>query len=245
MIGHPIKQAFILGAGMGSRMRPLTDALPKPLVPLHGRPLIDHVIDRLKAVGVEKIIVNVHYLADQLEAHLQTHKDIKVIISDERDSLLDTGGGLIKARPFLDDAPFFIHNSDSVWLEEEGAEHSNLSRLSKAFDAEKMESLLLLANRHTSLGYDGKGDFLLNEDGTLKRRSDKDETDYVFAGVSIARPSFLNDAPSGAFSLNHLWNQAISNNKLYGLKHQGLWMHVGTPEALIEAEAKARGGLLI
>ena len=146
MTGHPIKQAFILGAGMGSRMRPLTDALPKPLVPLHGRPLIDHVIDRLKAVGVEKIIVNVHYLADQLEAHLQTHKDIKVIISDERDTLLDTGGGLIKARPYLDDAPFFIHNSDSVWLEEEGAEQSNLSRLSNAFEAEKMESLLLLAN---------------------------------------------------------------------------------------------------
>ncbi len=241
MTDLPIKQAFILGAGMGSRMRPLTDTMPKPLVPLNGQPLIEHVIERLKAVGVEKIIVNVHYLADPLEIHLQTHKDIKVIISDERDCLLDTGGGLIKASPYLDDAPFFIHNSDSVWLENQGTQLSNLSRLVQAFDPDKMDSLLLLANRHTSLGYDGKGDFLLNQDGTLKRRSEGQETDYVFAGVSIATPNFLNGAPSGPFSLNHLWNQAISKNKLYGLKHEGLWMHVGTPEALTEAEAQSQG----
>lgn len=236
MSNQPIKQAFILGAGHGSRMRPITDTMPKPMVPLGNKPLIDHVIDRLKKVGVEKFIVNVHYLADQLEAHLKARTDIKLIISDERSALLDTGGGLINAVHHLDNAPFFIHNSDSVWIEQAGAKKSNLTRMVEMFDANKMQSLMLLADREKSLGYDGKGDFELREDNRLTRRRGDVTTDYVFAGASIAHPSLLQDAPTGAFSLNKLWDKALENKTVYGIKHEGLWMHVGTPQSLDEAE---------
>lgn len=236
MSNQPIKQAFILGAGHGSRMRPITDTMPKPMVPLGNKPLIDHVIDRLKKVGVEKFIVNVHYLADQLEAHLKARTDIELIISDEREALLDTGGGLIKAKHHLDDAPFFIHNSDSVWIESEGVVKSNLTRMVDMFNADKMQSLMLLADREKSLGYDGKGDFELHADNRLTRRTGDVTTDYVFAGASIAHPSLLNDAPASAFSLNKLWDNALANKTVYGVKHQGLWMHVGTPQSLDEAE---------
>jgi len=242
----PIAQAFILGAGMGSRMAPLTDHMPKPMVSLDGRPLIDHVIERLKKVGVQKFIVNVHYLADQLEAHLKSHNDPNIIISDERGQLLDTGGGLIKASDHLDDAPFFIHNSDSVWLEDETKPSSNLARMVANFDTSKMQTLMLLADREKSLGYEGKGDFILNEDNTIARRPDTITSDYVFAGVSIAHPSLLQEsqegapqeASKGAFSLNKLWDTSLQKHTAFGLKHHGLWMHVGTPEALSDAQER-------
>lgn len=232
----PIKQAFILGAGLGSRMRPLTDTTPKPLIRLGGRPLLDHVLDRLKAVGVERVIVNVHYLADQMITHLETRNDLEIIISDERHELLDTGGGLIKASKHLNDDPFFIHNSDSVWLEDSTAAHSNLARMVAAWQPEKMQSLMLLANRHDALGYSGKGDFHIMADGILKRRGAAEATDFVFAGVSIAHPSLLENAPAGAFSLNLLWNNGLARGSIYGIRHRGRWMHVGTSEALSEAE---------
>lgn len=235
-----IKQAFILGAGLGSRMRPLTDTMPKPMIPLGGKPLIDHVIARLQKAGVEKFVVNVHYLAEKLEAHLKNKTNIEIIISNERDELLDTGGGLMKAKTHLDDEPFFIHNSDSVWIEENKEGCSNLSRMVKAFDANKMQSLMLLADRQTALGYDGKGDFVFNEDQTLTRRTGDEATDYVFAGVSVAHPSLLLGAQVGAFSLNKLWDAALSNHTVYGLKHQGLWMHVGTPDSLKQAEVRLK-----
>lgn len=228
-----IKQAFILGAGFGSRMRPLTDTIPKPMVPLAGKPLIDHVIDRLTFVGVEKIVVNVHYLADVLENHLRKKNDVEIIISDERDELLDTGGGVLKALPHFKDEPFFIHNSDSVWVENG---HNNLAEMVRLFDPNKMDNLLCLANRHTSLGYDGNGDFLLSNEDLISRKPKEVASDHVFIGASLATKSLFDQSPKGAFSLNKLWDAAIANNRVYGIKHQGIWMHVGTTEALSDAE---------
>ncbi len=228
-----IKQAFILGAGQGSRMRPLTETRPKPLVELAGKPLIDHVIERLVTAGAEKIVVNVHYLADQLEAHLSARAHPEIIITSEREQLLDTGGGAAKALEYFGDKPFFIHNSDSVWLEKQ---IENLAEMVKMFDPEKMDALLLLADKTTSLGYDGEGDFSIMEDGTIKRRQPGEATDYVFAGASIAAPPLFKDHPTGPFSLNLLWDRAIDQSRVFGLKHQGTWMHVGTSGALAEAE---------
>ena len=230
---NKIKQAFILGAGFGSRMRPLTDTIPKPMVELAGKPLIDHVIDRLISVGVSKIVVNVHYLADVLETHLQQRKGIELIISDERDELLDTGGGVYKALHHFGNEPFFIHNSDSVWIEEG---QNNLAEMIKRFDAEKMDNLLCLANRQTSLGYDGNGDFLLDEEGHISRKPKDIASDHVFIGASIATRNLFENAPEGPFSLNKLWDASIAEKRVYGMEHQGIWMHVGTTEALSEAE---------
>lgn len=228
-----VDQAFILGAGFGSRMRPLTDTIPKPMVKLAGKPLIDHVIDRLASVGVKKIVVNVHYLADVLETHLHQRNDVELIISDERDELLDTGGGVYKALPHFGDEPFFIHNSDSVWVENG---HDNLAELIKKFDPQKMNNLLCLANKNTSLGYDGNGDFLLTNEGLISRKPSDVTSDHVFIGASIATKNLFEKSPEGPFSLNKLWDASIAKNRVYGIKHQGIWMHVGTTEALSEAE---------
>lgn len=235
-----IKHAFILGAGFGSRMRPLTETTPKPLIKLGGKALIDHVIEGLVSVGVEQIIVNVHYLADQLEAHLKNHAFKNIIISDERAELLDTGGGAFKALHHFNNEPFFIHNSDSVWIEHgaqpEGISH-NLSAMVKGFDASQMDCLMLLANRHNSLGYSGKGDFLMDQHQLIKRRPKEMATDHVFAGVSINTTDLFANSPEGAFSLNLLWDKSIEQGRVKGIPHQGKWMHVGTKEALAEAEA--------
>lgn len=225
--------AFVLAAGLGQRMRPLTDDKPKPMVALAGRPLIDHVLDRVATSGITDAVVNVHYKADVLLAHLEQRKAPRILISDERGELLETGGGVVKARGLLGPRPFLIHNSDTVWLEHGVA---NISRLIEAWDPQRMDSLLLLAERARSIGYDGAGDFDLGANGQLARRAKGTETPYVFAGVSIAHPRMLEGAPSGAFSLNVLWDRAIASGRLHGIVLDGLWMHVGTPEALIEAE---------
>jgi MurNAc alpha-1-phosphate uridylyltransferase len=227
--------AFVLAAGLGKRMRPLTDDKPKPMVALAGRPLIDHVLDRLAASGITDAVVNVHYKAEVLLAHLGQRTHPRISISDERGELLETGGGVVKARALLGPRPFLIHNSDTVWIERGTA---NISRLIEAWDPQRMDSLLLIAERARSIGYDGAGDFDLGADGHLSRRRPGTETPYVFAGVSIAHPRMLDGAPSGAFSLNMLWNNAIANGRLHGIVLDGLWMHVGTPEALIEAEER-------
>jgi MurNAc alpha-1-phosphate uridylyltransferase len=228
-----LKTAMVLAAGMGTRMRPLTDAIPKPLVPLKGKPLIDHVLDRIAAAGIEHAVVNVHHHADKLEAHLAGRKRPRITISDERGVLLDTGGGVVNALPKLGPDPFLIHNSDSVWIEGIG---SNLSRLMAAWDPSRMDSLMLLAIGATSLGYEGHGDFNLTPDGLVERRTEHREAPFVFTGVSIAHPRLFEGAPQGRFSLNVLWNRAIERGRLFGVRLDGLWMHVGTPEALKEAE---------
>lgn len=226
--------AFVLAAGKGERMRPLTNTLPKPLVPLGGKPLIDHVLDRLAAAGIKRAVVNVHYLADKIEKHLAHRSAPKIIISDERDKLLDTGGGALRALPKLGDGPFVIHNSDSVWIEGLG---SNLDRLLSGFDENLMDSLMLVAPLAASIGYDGPGDFQMDSTGHLTRQTGPRLAPFVFAGVSIAHPRLFENAPSGPFSLNKLWDRAIDKGRLYGLRLEGIWMHVGTPDALAEAEA--------
>lgn len=230
---HKVTTAMVLAAGLGTRMRPLTDALPKPLVRLKGKPLIDHVLDRLSAGGITRAVVNVHHMADQIEAHLAGRTQPAITISDERDALLDTGGGVVRALPLLGGKPFLIHNSDSVWIEGVG---SNIARLAAAFDPERMDSLMLLALGATSLGYDGHGDFVMAPDGQLARRGEGKEAPFVFAGASIAHPRMFESAPEGRFSLNKLWDRAIANGRLYGLRLDGTWMHVGTPQAVDEAE---------
>jgi MurNAc alpha-1-phosphate uridylyltransferase len=228
-----VTTAMVLAAGLGKRMRPLTEVVPKPLVRLKGKPLIDHVLDRLAAGGISRAVVNVHYLPDLIEAHVASRTSPAIVISDERDALLETGGGVVRALPLLGDEPFLIHNSDSVWIEGVG---SNIAHLIKAFDPDRMDSLMLLANGATSLGYDGRGDFCMESDGVLSRRDEQRESPFVFTGVSIAHPRLFENAPAGAFSLNKLWDRAIDKGRLYGLRLEGVWMHVGTPQSVDEAE---------
>jgi N-acetyl-alpha-D-muramate 1-phosphate uridylyltransferase len=225
--------AFVLAAGKGERMRPLTNTIPKPLVVLGHKPLIDHVLDRLASAGIKRAVVNIHYLADKLEKHLAHRTAPKIIISNERDELLDTGGGALRALPKLGAGPFVIHNSDSVWIEGLG---SNLERLLDAWDEKEMDSLMLVAPLAASIGYDGLGDFQMDPTGRLTRQSGPRLAPFVFAGVSIAHPRLFDNAPKGPFSLNKLWDRAIEKRRLYGLRLEGIWMHVGTPEALKEAE---------
>jgi len=225
--------AMVLGGGLGKRMLPLTKDIPKPMVRLKGRTLIDHVLDRIAVAGVRRAVVNVHYCADMLEAHVKQRKQPEILISDERQQLLDTGGGVTKALPLLGKEPFLIHNSDSVWIEGVG---SNLERLFSFWNPDSMDSVMLLASAATSLGYDGSGDFAMDKDGRLIRRGERQMAPFVFTGVSIAHPRMFEGAPEGPFSMNRLWDAAIDNGRLFGIRLDGLWMHVGTPEALIEAE---------
>jgi MurNAc alpha-1-phosphate uridylyltransferase len=227
--------AMVLAGGYGERMRPLTLRMPKPLVPLAGRPLIDHVLNRLAGAGVETAIVNVHYLPEQIEESLARRQGMKpaILISDERDKLLDTGGGAKRALPLLGPGPFFIHNADTVWSE--GASPA-LSRMLKLWNPKTMDSLLLLAPLASSIGYGGKGDFAMAPDGRLKRRGERQIVPFAFAGVSLCDARLFADAPDGKFSLNLLWDRALAEGRLYGMRLDGHWMHVGTPEALAEAE---------
>jgi N-acetyl-alpha-D-muramate 1-phosphate uridylyltransferase len=228
-----ITTAMVLAGGLGLRMRPLTETLPKPLVVLRGKPLIDHVLDRLADAGIERAVVNVHYLPDALEAHLARRARPKVVISDERERLLDTGGGVVKALPLIGPGPFLVHNSDSAWIEGIG---SNLDRLLSAFDEKTMDCLMLVAPASTSIGYDGQGDFVMDTDGRLQRRPERVMAPFAFTGVSIASPRLFADAPKGPFSLNRLWDRAIEAGRFYGERLDGVWMHVGSPQALGEAE---------
>lgn len=224
---------MVLAAGLGTRMRPLTDKLPKPLVQLARKPLIDHVLDRIAAAGVPTAVVNVHYKADLLEAHLQGRRTPRIVISDERDRLLDTGGGTRKALPLLGRHAFLVHNSDSVWLEGVG---SNLRRLFEAWDGERYDCVLLLALASSSVGYAGRGDFALDPEGRLRRRREKEVVPFVYTGVQLVHPRLFADAPEGPFSMNLLWNKAILAGRAIGVRMEGLWMHVGSPQELAESE---------
>jgi MurNAc alpha-1-phosphate uridylyltransferase len=225
---------MVLAAGLGTRMRPLTDMKPKPLVEVAGKALLDHTLDRLAAAGVERAVVNVHYLADQIERHVAGRTRPRVIISDERGVLLGTGGGVVKALPTLGNDPFFHLNSDSIWIE---GTTPNLDRMAQAFDRSAMDALLLLAPTAESVGYSGRGDFTMGADGRLTRRDERDLAPFVFAGVAILSPSMFTGAPSGEFSLTTLFDRAAEAGRLHGLRLEGLWMHVGTPPAIAEAEA--------
>jgi MurNAc alpha-1-phosphate uridylyltransferase len=224
---------MVLAAGRGERMRPLTETTPKPLIEVAGRALIDHVLDRLAAAGVERAVVNVHYLATQIERHVAARKHPQVTISDERDVLLDTGGGVVRALPRLGAAPFFHLNSDTIWLD---GPRPNLDRLAAAFDLAAMDALLLLAPVAGSLGYAGRGDFTLGSDGRLRPRGEREVAPFVYAGAAILAPALFADAPAGAFSLTRLFDRAAAAGRLHGIRLEGLWMHVGTPQAIADAE---------
>jgi MurNAc alpha-1-phosphate uridylyltransferase len=226
---------MVLAAGLGKRMRPITTTTPKPLVEVGGRALIDYALDRLMQAGIERAVVNVHYLADLVEAHVSRRNAPAIVISDERERLLETGGGLKKALPLLGDAPFLTLNSDSLWIE---GPRPNLPRLLDAWDPERMDVLLLLAPIATSLGYDGAGDFSMDTQGRLRRRRDREVTPFVYAGVSVMKPELLADTPDGAFSANLLYDRALVDNRLYGLRLDGQWLHVGDPSALQAAEER-------
>jgi MurNAc alpha-1-phosphate uridylyltransferase len=228
------RNAMVLAAGLGERMRPLTDRMPKPLVPVAGKPLIDHVLDRLAAAGVERAVVNVHYHADMIECHLEGRTKPQIVISDEREKLLNTGGGVVKALSAIGREPFFHVNSDTIWID---SVKPNLERLAEAFDPSTMDALLLLALVSTSIGYPGRGDFTIAPDGRLTRRGERDIAPFVYAGAAILRPELFKGAPDGAFSLTTLFQRAEAAGRLHGLRLEGVWMHVGTPEAIKDAEA--------
>ena len=226
-------RAMVLAAGFGTRMRPLTDALPKPLVPVAGKALLDHVLDRLADVGVTTAVVNVHYMADAIEAHLKGRTRPSIVISDERGELLDTGGGVVKALTLLGDAPFFHVNSDTIWIE---GVMPNLNRLAAQFDPDQMDAALLVAATTASIGYEGRGDFSMMPDGRLRRRAEREVAPFVYAGAAILSPKMFAGAPAGKFSLNKLFDRSLEAGRLFGLRLEGTWMHVGTPAAIKAAE---------
>ena len=235
-----IKTAMVLAAGLGTRMRPLTNDRPKALVEVGGRALIDHVLDRLADAGVEKAVVNVHWFADRLEAHLAARgHGPEIVISDERAELLETGGGLKKASPLLGDAPVFVANIDSVWIDRADA----LAELSRLWDAEQMDAALLLARREGSIGFEGDGDFFLSDEGQLTFRGEAVSAPFAYMGVHICRPDYVAEGPEGSFSLSGLWRKSAAAGRLYGCVLNGDWMHVGDPQARDEAEVRlAQGG---
>ena len=232
------RTAMVLAAGLGTRMRPLTNDRPKALVEVAGRALIDHVLDRLADAGVERAVVNVHWFADRLEQHLRARgRSPEIIISDERAELLETGGGLKKARPLLGDDPIFVANIDSVWTDRRDA----LADLVSLWNSNPMDAALLLARREGSIGFEGDGDFSMGFDGHLLFRGDRPATPYAYMGVHICRPDYVADGPEGPFSLSGFWRRSAAAGRLFGCVLDGDWMHVGDPQARDEAEARLTG----
>ncbi|MEH6789636.1 nucleotidyltransferase family protein [Parasphingorhabdus sp.] len=230
-----IDTAMIMAAGLGTRMRPLTDDRPKPLVEVAGRPMIDHCLDKLARAGVETVIVNVHYRADQMEAHLAALPfPGKILVSDERVQLMETGGGLVQAEPLIAAETFFCLNSDNLWTD---GPVSSLHRLAQAWDDQKMDALLLLVQRSAAHNYQGAGDFHLDSENRISRKLAGQEAPLIFSGIQLLSRRLLRDPPSGPFSTNMLWQRAIGEGRLHGLIHEGQWFEVGSPEAIAPTEA--------
>ncbi len=230
-----IRRAMIMAAGLGTRMRPLTDDRPKPLITVRGKPLIDHALDRLVAADVELVVVNLHYKADMLRTYLDKRRDIEIRYSAEDDALLDTGGGVVKALHHFQNEPFFILNSDSIWVE---GYSSALPTMARLWDESRMDGLLLLAAMVSALGYEGwRGDFRLSATGHISRVPDRVISPFAFPGVQLVHPRLFADPPAPAFSTNVMWNRAIAKKRLFGTRLGGVWLHVGSPEARDDAEA--------
>lgn len=227
---------MVFAAGLGSRMRPVTDHLPKPLVKIGGRAMLDHMLDRLAEAGVKKAIVNVHYLADQIEAHLaarvRTCPLPEIIISDERALLLDQGGGIAKILPLLSSGPLLLCNTDALWLE---GPRSNILRLVASFDPDRMDMALLVANAATAIGIDWPGDFTLSGDGVLARRQECHVAPFVYSGVALVKPQLFARENRQVFRLAPFFFAAAEQGRLHGVRLDGIWLHVGTPEAIDEA----------
>lgn len=227
--------AMVLAAGLGTRMRPLTDDRPKALVTIRGRALIDHLLDRLAQAGVRRVIINVHAFADMLEAHALRRNDLEIIISDERERLMETGGGVRQARALLGDAPILVCNIDSVWEEPEG---SAIARLAQGFDPTRMDARLMLAAMDRQLGYEGAGDFFMDETGLLSFRDALPHSPWAYMGVQIIDPAIVDEEPREPFSFTRVWRRLAKQKRLFGAPLDGFWMHVGDPSARVQAEAR-------
>ena len=233
------RTAMVMAAGLGKRMRPLTATRPKPLVEVAGKALIDHVFDRLRAAGVKQAVVNVHYLADALEAHLARVDGLGITISDERALLLETGGGLVQAAPMIAEDSFLVVNSDNYWID---GPADSLRLLASHWDEDKMDALLLLIPHARASNNNGVGDFHMDALGRLRRRSPGRVAPFVFTGIQIVSKRLLRDAPQGAFSTNILWDRAMEEGRCFGAVHQGLWFDVGSPPAIAATEAALAHG---
>ncbi len=231
--------AMVLAAGLGVRMRPITSDRPKPMVEVAGRTMIDRALDRIVAAGIPRAVVNVHYLADMLVEHLKTRNDLDITISDETEALLETGGGIAKALPLLGDAPFLVVNSDTIWID---AWEDTLRRMAGRWNDADMDALLLMQPTIQAVGYDGRGDYQVGPDGRMTRRPESEVAPYVFTGVQMLHPRLFTDCPQGPFSMNLLYDKAEQAGRLFGLRHQGDWLHIGSAAGLAEAEAFLKGG---
>jgi MurNAc alpha-1-phosphate uridylyltransferase len=228
------KTAMVLAAGLGKRMRPLTASRPKPLIEVANKALLDHLLERLRASGVEKAVVNVHYLPDAVEAHLaKNHHGHEIAISDERELLLETGGGMVKAAPLIDSDPFLVVNSDNLWID---GPADTLKLLASQWDGEKMDALLLVVPHARAENHHGLGDFHMDRTGRLRRRERPKVAPFVYTGVQIVSKRLLDGAPDGPFSTNLLWDRAIEEGRCFGAVHQGLWFDVGTPQSIKATE---------
>jgi MurNAc alpha-1-phosphate uridylyltransferase len=232
------RRAMIMAAGFGHRMKPLTNGKPKPLVKVAGKALIDYGLERLSEVGCDLAVVNVHYLPDQIENWARHHASPRIVISDERRELLDTGGGIAKALPLLGNEPFFVVNSDSIWID---SGTPALERLRTRWDDRRMDCLLLLCHPERTIGYDGHGDFLTDAEGRITGRPAKNETGLAYIGAYLVHPRLFAHVRLSKFSMNLLWDRAIAERRLYGIEHQGQWLHVGTPDAIPLAERALSG----
>lgn len=240
MSAPPVKlgsRAMVLAAGLGKRMHPITLTCPKPLVTIAGKRLIDFAFDRLRAAGVEQAVINVHHLAEQIEDWAGAQTSPRIVISDERRELLDTGGGILKALPHLGAEPFFVLNSDSFWLE---GSLPALERLRRMWRNDMMDCLLLLSPIVSSVGYAGAGDFTMDAEGRLSRKG-RAGAPFVYAGCFLVSPRLFAEAPEGPFSMNLLWDKSLSRGRLFGIRHDGLWIHVGTPQSIAYAERVLTG----
>lgn len=232
------RAAMVLAAGYGQRMRPLTLDRPKPLIEVNGKPLIGYGFDRLREANVSNAVVNVHYLPGLIEAWTKMQSGIEIVIADERAQILDTGGGIVNALPLLGSDPFFVINSDSFWIDRGTPA---LERLRSAWIDTAMDCLLLLCPLDQTVGYDGRGDFILKPDGRVQRSKQAAGLPLVYIGCYLVSPRLFEGAPQGAFSMNLLWDRAIAQGRLFGLSHTGKWLHVGTPEAIGLAERALKG----
>ena len=226
--------AMVLAAGLGKRMRPLTATRPKPLIEVAGRTLLDRALDHLVTAGVRRAVVNTHYFADQVDAHIAGRNDLDIQLSDERAQLLETGGGVTKALPLLDCDPFYVVNSDNLYVD---GSTDTLHQLAQRWDAATMDGLLLLVPLARASGYEGRGDFHMDARGCIHRRVEQRVAPYVFSGVQLISKSPFAGEPVEPFSMWRVWDRALAARRLYGVVHQGLWFHVGTPQAVTETEA--------
>ena len=228
------RTAMVMAAGLGKRMRPLTATKPKPLIEVAGQALLDHVLERARVAGVERVVVNVHYLADAVEAHLASRdRGLEIVISDERSLLMETGGGLVQAAELIDSDPFLAINSDNYWVD---GPADTLKLLASHWDDERMDALLLLVPLARARNHKGMGDFHMDRTGRLRRREKSHVAPFVFTGIQMLSKRLLRDAPDGPFSTNILWNRAIEEGRCFGAVHQGLWFDVGTPQAIKATE---------